>query len=324
MAARRTRSIAEVKARNGKGAKGAENPEPTAEDRAKAEIARIATLTRRARTLVAHYRHALEPRMPDHIERKRFMAIVESSIARKPEVAELLPEDVLPAIAQCIELGLEPDTIRDQCYIIARWNGKKQRNEAQVLLGYRGRIDLFFRAMPATGLDFMPVFENDDFYYRLGTNMCLDHRPADSNPGALTHAWAMAAWDGNRGRAIKVLNLDDIQRIKIIALGAELADDPDGRTSWHTDLPQMAAKSAANALLSRLPNNPQRPVPTRDAYASATVSTLAAEAPGIILDAEAISEEAPEPPFETDDRDGIQTARASNSSTGQHPPANGA
>ena len=61
---------------------------------------------------------------------------------RTPKLLECTRESLLACIVQCAQLGLEPDGLLGQAYLIPFYNGRKNRYECQLIVGYKGLLKL--------------------------------------------------------------------------------------------------------------------------------------------------------------------------------------
>lgn len=188
--------------------------------------------------------------LPSHMggERglKRFTRMAITTIKRTPKLAECDAASLMGVLMDCAQLGLEPDSVLGTAYILPY--GAK----ATLIIGYRGLIQLAYRGGTLKGLSAEVVYERDTFVHILGSDPKLVHVPSeDADPGPLKYTYAVAELLGGT-KIWKVLNRNDIARIKKSSRSASGASSP-----WVTHEPQMWLKSAIRALSKMLPLSPE-------------------------------------------------------------------
>ena len=133
--------------------------------------------------------------LPKHMTADRLARIATTEMRRVPALANCSPESFLGAIMQCAQLGIEPSNSLGHAYLIPFGNGKDKQGRAnvQLIIGYRGMIDLARRSGQIQSIAARSVYENDDFSYQYGLHEDLRHIPCEEGEsGALTHVYAVA------------------------------------------------------------------------------------------------------------------------------------
>ena len=137
--------------------------------------------------------------MPDGLNRDRFNNLVVSLVRRTPDLVQCVATregrtSLILAVLQCASLGLEPNSPLREASIVPRKN--KGRQEAQLMIEYRGLIKLARRSGELSTIRAEVVHERDDFAYELGLTPSLRHIPydGDDDPGPLTHCYAVAVF----------------------------------------------------------------------------------------------------------------------------------
>lgn len=189
-----------------------------------------------------------------HMNPERMMRVVANAIRTTPKLGQCEPMSFLGALMQCAALGLEPNTILGHAYLIPFDNKKKGVTEVQVVVGYKGLIDLARRSGHITSLSANIHYSDDEMWeYEEGTEARLRHRPGPQK-GDKLHAYAIAKFkDG--GHAYVVLPWEHVIRIRDGSQGyqtakrfGKLADSP-----WAKHEDEMAKKTAIRALAKYLP-----------------------------------------------------------------------
>mgnify|MGYP005656857379 CR=1 FL=1 len=116
--------------------------------------------------------------LPRHINPDRILRIAMTSLQKNPKLLDCDPTSFLGAVIQSAQLGLEPDGITGQAYLIPYWNGKKKRNEVNFQAGYQGLMDLARRSGEISNIIPRVVYEKDEFEYHFGLDKdYLKHVP---------------------------------------------------------------------------------------------------------------------------------------------------
>ncbi|WP_024554175.1 recombination protein RecT [Franconibacter helveticus 513] len=191
--------------------------------------------------------------LPKHMTADRLARIAMTELRKTPKLMQCDQMSFLGAIMQCAQLGLEPGGALGHAYLLPFDRRQKQGNqwvtvatEAQLIIGYRGMIDLARRSGQIVSLSARAVHENDTFSYAYGLEEKLEHVPCeDGNPGALTHVYAVARLkDG--GVQFEVMSKAAVDKVR------ELSKSSD-KGPWVDHYEEMAKKTAIRRLFKYLP-----------------------------------------------------------------------
>lgn len=189
-----------------------------------------------------------------HMSPERMMRVVANAIRTTPKLGQCEPMSFLGALMQCAALGLEPNTILGHAYMIPFENKRKGVTEVQVVVGYKGLIDLARRSGHITSLSANIHYSDDDLWeYEEGTEARLRHRPGMLK-GEKLHAYAIAKFkDG--GHAYVVLPWAQIMAIRDGSQGWQTAKryGKAAESPWGKYEDEMAKKTAVRALSKYLP-----------------------------------------------------------------------
>ncbi|WP_070988442.1 recombination protein RecT [Halofilum ochraceum] len=193
--------------------------------------------------------------LPRHMDADRMARIAMTEMRRTPDLLNADPKTLFGAVIQASQLGLEPGGALGHCYLLPFVENRGKRNEqttVQLIIGYRGMIDLARRSGQIVSLRARAVYEQDEFHYEFGLREDLTHKPYEGeNAGELTHVYAVAELkDG--GVQFEVLPIAKIEAIRKSRKGAK-AKAADERGPWSTHYAEMAKKSAIRALFKYLP-----------------------------------------------------------------------
>jgi recombination protein RecT len=189
--------------------------------------------------------------LPKHLTADRFLRVVltqiRRSIGKKTSLLDCTQESLMAAIVQCAQLGLQPDEVLGEAYLIPRWNKWIRGHEVQFMPGYKGLVALAYRSGIVVGIEARAVYAKDEFRYRWGTKPMLHHvRSTEQDPGQLTHAYCMVRLRGETASKFEVLPRWEIEEHR--NRSASKDDGP-----WVTDYAAMAIKTACRVAMKLTP-----------------------------------------------------------------------
>jgi recombination protein RecT len=195
--------------------------------------------------------------LPRHMTAERMARIATTEMRKVPKLAQCEPMSFLGAVIQCAQLGLEPGSALGHAYILPYEKRKKVGGEwrtvaveAQVIIGYRGMIDLARRSGQIVSIEARAVYEGDEFQCVLGLDSNIHHVPAWDNPNRskadkLRFVYAVAKLkDGG-------VQFDVMSRVEVDAIRARSKSGDSG--PWVTDYAAMALKTVVRRLFKFLP-----------------------------------------------------------------------
>jgi recombination protein RecT len=178
--------------------------------------------------------------LPKHMSADRMARIATTEVRRVPKLLACDAKSLFGAIIQASQLGLEPGGGLGHSYLVPY--GK----ECQLIIGYRGMIDLARRSGQMISLSGEAVFAKDRFEYELGLDPKLKHVPStEAERGPLVYAYAIAHLVGG-GVQFVVLPRAEVDRIR--SRSSASSSGP-----WKTDYDAMAIKTAIRRLFKYLP-----------------------------------------------------------------------
>lgn len=190
--------------------------------------------------------------MPKHMTPDRLMRIALTEVRKTPELAKCEVSSFMGAIMQCAQLGLEPGSALGHAYLLPfavnkkvgnQW--QKVRTDCQLIIGYRGMIDLARRSGQIISLSSRAVHAKDEFSYEYGLEETLHHKPAEGERGDLTHVYAVAKLVGG-GIQFEVMSKADILKIKETSKAKNSGP-------WVSHFDEMAKKTVIRRLFKYLP-----------------------------------------------------------------------
>lgn len=192
--------------------------------------------------------------LPRHMTADRLARIALTEIRKVPKLAQADPTSLLGAVIQCAQLGLEPGNALGHAYLLPF--DKREKNaqgrwetvgtEVQLIIGYRGMVDLARRSGQIVSLEARAVYAADRFEVRYGLDAELIHVPEfEGDPGELKFVYAVASLkDG--GKQFEVMSRRDVEAIRARSKAKDSGP-------WVTDYEAMAKKSVLRRLFKLLP-----------------------------------------------------------------------
>ena len=204
------------------------------------------TLTKRPLTPLQTFAAHIEGRkdqiakvLPRHLTADRIAKVAVSALMKTPALLECSMDSVYLAIHQSSQLGLEPSGPLGHAYLVPY--GKT----CQLIIGYRGMIDLARRSGQIKSIEAHIVHDGDTFDLAFGLDPKLVHIPNLESEGAFKFVYAVAKLtDG--GLQFEVMTKPQIDKIK----NASKA----GRSGpWVDHYEEMARKTVVRRLFKYLP-----------------------------------------------------------------------
>lgn len=196
--------------------------------------------------------------LPKHLTPDRLARVALSAVQRVPKLLECDQKSFFSCIMACAALGLEPDGLLGQAYLIPFGN------KCTLVPGYQGLMKLARQSGEIASIDAHPVRHGDTFEYRYGADPYIKHVPAERpfsasegwekgwKPGTVTHFYAVAKLkDGTV--SFVVMPSWEVDEIRDGSQGYQAAKKFNGSSPWDTDYDRMGCKTAIRRLCKYLP-----------------------------------------------------------------------
>ncbi|HNG91391.1 MAG TPA: recombinase RecT [Acidobacteriota bacterium] len=192
--------------------------------------------------------------VPEHLTPERLIRICMLSLSNE-KLAKCDPITLLGAFMVLGSLGLEPNTTLGHAYLLPFWNGGKKSYDVQLIVGYKGYIDLARRSGQLVSIHADVVRASDKFSYEYGTNEHLSHCPAftdDQSTPLCAYAYAKVTG----GQAFEVMSWPKVLAVRNSSAGYRAYLKDGYSTPWLTHEDEMAKKTAIRRLAKVLPLSP--------------------------------------------------------------------
>ena len=199
--------------------------------------------------------------LPKNITPERMIRIVLSTVQRTPKLLDCDPKSFLSCVMACAALGLEPDGLLGQAYLIPFGQ------TCTLVPGYQGLMKLARQSGEVLSIDAHPVRHGDVFDFRYGADPTIKHVPAERpmvvvdgvakwadnwKPGPITHFYAVVRFrDG--GCAFVVMPTWEVDDIRDGSQGYQAAIKNKKDSPWITDYDRMGCKTAIRRLMKYSP-----------------------------------------------------------------------
>lgn len=195
--------------------------------------------------------------LPKHMTPTRTMRLVQTAYQKTPKLQKANIKSILGCVMEASSLGLEFNGVGGHAYLVpydlADKNDKtKKYTICQLMIGFRGMLDLAWRSGNFIDIDAAVVHEKDVFREIRGSEKKLIHEPSMvPNPGKVIGAYAIARLK-SEGEVWVYLTVAEINKIKSCSRSGSGADSP-----WVKWFDEMAKKSAIRRLFKILPCSPE-------------------------------------------------------------------
>lgn len=191
------------------------------------------------------YQDEIAKALPVAMTPERFTRLAVTAVKSTPLLLEANPVTLLAGVMQCAQLGLEPNTPLQHCWLLPFRN--KGVVEVQFVLGYRGIIDLAHRSDSILDISARTVRENDEFEYEYGLDEKLRHKPMlkKKEAGEPIAYYCLANFRGG-GHYFVVVDPDEIEEHR---LKSKAPNSP----AWKDNYDPMARKTTVRIASAYLP-----------------------------------------------------------------------
>lgn len=211
------------------------------------------TVQQKTRNLLEARREEFAKALAGRVDPDAFVRVAYSTITKTPKLMEATPGSLLMSLLEAASLGLVPNSVMGEAYIVPFNNKVKGPDgrerwevQAQFIPGYRGLVKLARQSGHVTNVIARAVREGDRFEVVYGTEEKIVHVPlmADGKRDA-THYYAIAFLkDGPP--LFDVMAVWEIDRIRARSKSKD-------KGPWVSDYDEMAKKTVLRRLVKHLP-----------------------------------------------------------------------
>lgn len=191
--------------------------------------------------------------IPKHLTVERLTNLALSAAAKSVDLQKCSTMSVVRAVRGCAELGLEPNTAAGQAYLVpynVKTKGADGREtwgkECQLIIGYRGMIDLARRGGDLVQIEAHAVRERDIFDFRFGLEPKLEHVPFLRGDPGPTIAFYCIARLADGSRHVEVMSKAEVDAIRARSKAGNSGP-------WVSDYDEMGKKTVIRRAWKFLP-----------------------------------------------------------------------
>lgn len=201
--------------------------------------------------------------LPKHLTADRLCRVAMTAVQVNPKLLECDRTSFYSAIMTCAQLGLEPDGVLGQAYLVP-FVGR-----VQFIPGYKGLITLARNSGEVVSISAHEVCEKDEFKFSFGLVETLHHIPVRVNRGEVIYFYAIARFkDG--GHHFDVMSVEEVKEIRDSSQGyryaKRVAKDGKIESPWEDHFVEMGKKTAIRRIAKYLPMSVQKAAAMADAY----------------------------------------------------------
>lgn len=241
-------------------------------------------------------RPQLQMALPRHLTVDRLLRVAMTAVQNTPKLLECDRRSLFGAIMTCAQLGLEPDGVLGQAYLVP-FAGK-----VQFIPGYKGLIALARNSGDVSSIAAHEVRANDAFVFDLASGDLPSHKfGLNAERGEVIAFYAIARFrDG--GHHWDVMSRVEVEGIRDRSQGwrayqrglekfkAGKQQYEPSAPPWLTDFVEMGKKTVIRRIAKYLPMSVQKAAALSDAYDLGRHAQLG-EAGEVVIDAAATDAE---------------------------------
>lgn len=180
--------------------------------------------------------------LPKHMTPDRFVRVAVTAMNKTPKLRECDPSSFCLALLTLSQLGLEPDG--RNAHLIPFDNRKKGIVECQLIIDYKGLVELVMRSGLVSNIHADAICENDVFEYDCGEIKA--HKIDFRKPRGAAYAFYARATFKDGSVKSEVMTVDDVRAIQARSRAGQSGP-------WVTDFSEMAKKTVFRRLSKWLP-----------------------------------------------------------------------
>lgn len=200
--------------------------------------------------LLEKYKHQIAVALPRHLTPERMIRVVLTAVSRTPDLQRCSPYSIAGCVVQASILGLEPDGLLGQAYLVPFKNRKTNQMECQLIPGYQGLLQLVRNTGELLMVNAQVVRKNDRFEFEDGLDPYLIHKRAEGDRGPVVAYWAGAVLKGG-GKQFVVMTRPEVEEHRNKYSKAK------DFGPWKDEFDAMALKTCLRKLCKLLPKSAQ-------------------------------------------------------------------
>lgn len=177
--------------------------------------------------------------LPKHIDKGRFTRVAMTTIAQNPKLLECNRASLFRSVMTCAQLGLLPDAVLGEAYMVP------YKNDVTLQIGYKGLLKLARQSGQISTVETGVIHSNDTFEWEQGITSKFRIVPRLGERGDPIAVFAVIRYrDG--GYETEVMTVEEVEAIR---KRAPSANSPAWKESWG----EMARKTVLRRILKKAP-----------------------------------------------------------------------
>jgi len=182
--------------------------------------------------------------IPKHIDPKKAIRVLLTSVRKNPKLLDCTPESVMGCLMEASTLGLMLDGVTGEAYPIP------YKNQCQLIAGYKGLMKLAYQSDRVLSITSRTVHEKDKYEIVQGIDERITHIPSnDADPGEPVAFYAVAKLKGG-GVKTEWMWKAEVDRIRNAAPGKN-------SDAWINHYDEMGKKTVVRRICKTLPASPE-------------------------------------------------------------------
>lgn len=202
--------------------------------------------------LLERYAPQLAQALPKFLTPDKMMRVALTAMNKNPKLLECTQTSLIGSILTSAQLGLLPDEVLGEAYLIPFKNNRANRMECQFMIGYKGLCTLAYRSGVVQSVQARAVFKGDEFEFEMGLNERLVHRPkGNKNPAEITHFYSIVRMKEG-GYVMNVMTREEVEKIRNESANYKFAYKKE-ETVWGKYFEEMGCKTVLRRIMKYVP-----------------------------------------------------------------------
>lgn len=194
----------------------------------------------------SRFKSAVASALPAHLKPDRFVRVALTALTRTPKLAQCEQASFFQALMTLSQFGLEPDG--RNAHLIPFENRKRGVTECQLIVDYKGLVDLAMRSGKIAYIHADKVCENDRFEYDRGE--IKTHLINFKEPRGDAYAYYAICRFKDETEKCEVMTKDEVEKIRARSRAGNAGP-------WVTDFDEMSKKTVFRRLSKWLQLSPE-------------------------------------------------------------------
>ena len=188
-----------------------------------------------------------------NVKPEQIARIALTTVQSNPGLMDCDPRSIASAVVTACQLGLEPDNVSGLAYLVPFKNRKAGTTDCQLIVGYKGMIQLAYRSGQVATIEARVVYERDDFLLDWGATPPVRHIPTMADDtGEIIGFYAKVKLNTG-GTQFEFMTVTKMKKHRDrFSKGAKRSDSP-----WQTDFETMGKKTVVRQICKWLPSSPE-------------------------------------------------------------------